>query len=247
MEASEFIITKGAFIGPISLLQELVEKRKVFINDISLADVADEFIQIIQSKREDGSRLTEEASFVQVAATLLLLKSKSLLPHFVVTPEEEESVLELARRFEIFERVRAQASVLNSIYGKQIYLDRIVSPSEEESYFTPDERLTSNYLHTILKRVRENLPQKTMPERVSVKQTVRLEDILEDLTKRIKKQISVSFSEFARVGESSKGEMVVYFVALLELIKQGFLEAKQQEQNGDIEMKYKEIAVPNYS
>ncbi|MEX0909920.1 MAG: segregation/condensation protein A [Candidatus Paceibacterota bacterium] len=247
MKKEDFTVQTSIFEGPLSLLLELVQKRKIFISDIALADIAEEFIVLIQ--KEDNKGLSKEASFIQIASTLLLLKSKSLLPHFDITDDEEESALGLARRLEMFEKIRSYASLVDALYGQQIHFEGHKEKNEElnASIFSPEERFSKELFLERVMRVRDNLPTRNEPPRIAIKQTVRLEDVLDNLSKRIKKYVALSFREFAQVGETSRGDVVVHFIALLELIKQGFLEARQSEASGDIELRHKEIAVPNYS
>src|ERR1700681_3762327 len=72
------IVKTRVYEGPLDLLLELIEKRKLLINDISLATVTDEYIARINSMPE--MPVGETAEFVALAATLLLIKSRSLLP-----------------------------------------------------------------------------------------------------------------------------------------------------------------------
>lgn len=244
MQESVFTISTPEFEGPLSLLLDLVQKRKVFINDISLAEVTDEFIDFI---KEDDETLSQNASFIAVAATLLLIKSRSLLPNFTLTAEEEESAEELKERLQALEILREKSQVIESLFGKNILALRKATKGRPESIFIPDERINKELLSERVKFISDHLPQREMPERVSVKQTIRLEDVLSSLMKRVKKHVAYSFREFAKIGEAPKQEVVVRFVALLELVKQGFLEAEQKELAGDIELRHQEVAVPNYS
>ncbi|MDZ7726179.1 MAG: segregation/condensation protein A [Candidatus Campbellbacteria bacterium] len=243
MSDNAFVISTGAFEGPLPLLLELVQKRKVFISDIALADITEEFLSVI---REQERSLKEDADFISVATTLLLIKSKSLLPNFELTPEEEESTESLTRRLEAFEKIRIKSNQLAGIYGKNVFLRRRV-PQSSQKHFIPDDNIAPRTLEEAIKNVRDHLPQKNLPERVTMEQTVRLEDVLESLSSRIKKHIALSFREFASIGRSSRRDVVVHFVALLELVKQGFLEAEQTSSNGDIKLKHQEVRVPNYS
>lgn len=243
MEQSTFTISTDKFEGPLSLLLDLVQKRKVFISDIALAEVADEFIKTLES---DKRSLAEDARFVSVASTLLLIKSKSLLPNFDLTPEEEESTEELKGRLLAFESLRSLSKIIEGQYGKNILsLRRVIR--NEETFFIPDTSITPESMSMRLKSVEYNLPQKHLPERVTVKQTIRLEDVIKDFSKRIQRHMSGSFREFARLGEAPKREVVMHFIALLELVKQGFVEAHQSGPRGDIELRHQEITVPNYS
>ena len=73
-----FIVKQQHFEGPLDLLLSLIEKRKLFINDIALAKVTDDFISHIQSLNQFP--MADSANFILIASTLLLIKSKSLLP-----------------------------------------------------------------------------------------------------------------------------------------------------------------------
>jgi segregation and condensation protein A len=88
--ASGFSVKTPIFEGPLELLLELIEKRRLLINDISLAAVTDEYMRRVAGM--EGSHLGETTQFVYVASTLLLIKSRSLLPVFELTKEEEESI-----------------------------------------------------------------------------------------------------------------------------------------------------------
>lgn len=243
MEESAFTISTPNFEGPLSLLLELVQKRKVFISDIALADIADEFIQVVKA---ENRTLAEDARFVSVAATLLLIKSKSLLPHFELSVEEEESAEELRERLIAFAALRKRGKLVEKLFAKNILMSRKV-PRDEVEIFVPEKATTPNLLHERILFVRAHLPARELPERVSVKQTLRLEDVLANLSLRIKKYVALSFKEFAQIGKAPKRDVVVHFIALLELVKQGFLEAHQKEPGGDIELKRQSITVPNYS
>jgi segregation and condensation protein A len=80
-----FSFKTEVFEGPLSLLIELIEKRKLLINDISLAAVTDEYMRRVAEM--ERSPLRETAEFIVLASTLLLIKSKSLLPILSLTEE----------------------------------------------------------------------------------------------------------------------------------------------------------------
>ena len=80
---SEYRVKTGSFEGPLELLLNLVESRKLFINEISLAGVTDDFLSYARALPKND--LAELTSFLSVAATLILVKSRSLLPGFIVT------------------------------------------------------------------------------------------------------------------------------------------------------------------
>src|SRR5210317_1605912 len=96
MEGNVFQIKTEVFEGPLDLLLQLVEKRKLFINDVSLAKVTEDYIDYVNAV--ERFPMADAAQFILIASTLLLLKSKSLLPSISLTDEEEESIENLERR-----------------------------------------------------------------------------------------------------------------------------------------------------
>ncbi len=92
----EYLVKTHIFEGPLDTLLSLIEKRKLFINDISLAQVADDYIAYIKSLNEFP--IADSSHFILIASTLVLIKSKSLLPDLNLTTEEQESIDDLEDR-----------------------------------------------------------------------------------------------------------------------------------------------------
>jgi hypothetical protein len=90
---SEFQVKTHIFEGPLDTLLSLIEKRKLFINDISLAQVADDYISYVKSLNDFP--IADSAHFILIASTLVLIKSKSLLPTLTLSEEEESSIEDL--------------------------------------------------------------------------------------------------------------------------------------------------------
>src|ERR1700741_5234695 len=99
-----FSLQTDKFQGPIELLLELIESRKMHISDVSLREVAEAFLSHIESFPE--LPVADTANFVYVASILLLIKSKSLLPNLELTREEEGSIDELEKRLKLFKLLK---------------------------------------------------------------------------------------------------------------------------------------------
>src|SRR5690348_9963488 len=119
---SNFSVKTSAFEGPLDLLLDLVTKRKLFVNDVSLAQVTDDFIAYIDQHEEFP--LGESAEFILVASTLMLIKSRSLLPTLELTQEEEESIHDLENRLQVYARVKELAAEVKKIFGKRIIFEK---------------------------------------------------------------------------------------------------------------------------
>ena len=101
----DFKVKIGEIEGPLELILDLIEKRKLHISDVSLSQVADEFIEYIKSFEEFP--IQDSADFILVASTLLLIKSKSLLPNLSLTPEEQDNIEDLENRLATYKNTRS--------------------------------------------------------------------------------------------------------------------------------------------
>lgn len=253
MKEGSYKVKTQAFEGPLDLLLDLVTKRKLFINDISLAQVADDFIKYLEEHEEFP--IGESAEFIVVASTLMLIKSRSLLPMIKLTDEEEESIHDLENRLALYARVKELVVGLRAIFGKKMIFEKTPSKSPLV-IFSPDSKTDTKNLYLALERVIESLPKKEPLTKVTVKKIVSLEEMIERLVERISKVSKISFKDFHGLSAQAgtKGSMtyekkvsiVVGFLAMLELVKRGAIRVTQ-EGRGEIEMEREDLAVPNYS
>src|SRR3989338_6833976 len=108
MDQTTYTVKTAAFEGPLDLLLDLVSKRKLFVNDVSLSQVTDDFMHYIENHEEFP--IGESAEFIVVASTLMLIKSRSLLPMIKLTDEEEESIHDLEDRLVFYAKVKELAA-----------------------------------------------------------------------------------------------------------------------------------------
>src|SRR6185437_17165579 len=97
-------VKTSVYEGPLELLLELIEKRKLLINDISLAAVTDEYIARVNAATDHP--VGETAEFVALAATLLLIKSRSLLPTLELSSDESRDIKELEYRLALYQIIK---------------------------------------------------------------------------------------------------------------------------------------------
>jgi len=243
MIKDQFKVKTQAFEGPLDLLLDLIEKRKLFINDISLAKVTDDFISHIQ--QFENLPMGESAHFILVASTLLLIKSKSLLPELNLTEEEKGDINDLETRLKIYQRIKDSSKFVQELFGKDIIFSqshaRPVSP-----VFAPDAEFTLERSLFLLKDLIGRLPKKEKLPQVVVEKVISLEDMIDTLTKRIQGSLRMSFKTFAGEHKENKVNFIVSFLAMLELVKQGIVHVTQDSNFGDIQMETKEVGVPRY-
>lgn len=230
------------FEGPLELLLNLIEKRKLLINEISLAEVADDFVAY--AKGLEKFPVAESANFILVASTLVLIKSRSLLPALELTEEEEGGVVELERRLKIYQQTRQLSCQVGVLFGKNpIFLP---TPPERTPTFSPDGRLTIAFVAELIREILKNLPKPEKLARAVVEKMISLEETIEHLTQRVNACLKMSFREFAKIGKEKKTNVIVGFLAMLELVKQGVIAVTQNENFGDIEMETENLGVPKY-
>jgi segregation and condensation protein A len=237
-----FAIKTDAFEGPLELLIELVEKRKLLINDISLAVVTDEYMQTVSAMQELS--LPNTAQFINLAATLLLIKSRSLLPVLTLSEEEESSIENLEERLRLYQLYREIAEEVKNNFGSKImYEPEYVPP--REPIFLPDRFCSELALCDALRDVISNLPKPNERPTAVVKSTISLEDMIKNLKLRIEREIQMKFSTI-RADEVEHKNVIVSFLAILELFKQGDIVVKQTGQFSDIEFELQTTPIPRY-
>lgn len=239
---SQFHIKTEVYTGPLDLLIDLIERRKLLINDISLASVTDEYMKYVSTL--DERSLRDFADFIILAATLLLLKSKSLLPILELTEEEEGSVEELESRLKFYQIFRNAARSIESIFGKTILRERPYV-ADRTPLFLPDKFTAIDPLKAAMYSVVQNLPKKVEKPKVQVRKIVSLEDMMINLQSRIEKQFSFKFKDFAGTA-TERGTVIVSFLAVLEMVKQGIILVTQTARFTDIDIERNGTSVPKY-
>ncbi|MFH1170707.1 MAG: segregation/condensation protein A [Candidatus Vogelbacteria bacterium] len=245
-----FAVKVGEFEGPLELLLELVEERELQINQVSLATVADSFIEhlkkIPQTHRLDGqAEMNILGNFVVIASTLILIKSLSLLPTLAVTGEEEEQIGDLERRLKLYQIVRQTMPQLQkALAGPAIFYrdsrGRVINP-----VFSPTAEITLTNLKLVMERLIRDLPKAETLPTTTVKKLISIEAVINDLTHRVQTALSMSFNDFVK-DKQEKVNVIVSFLALLELFKQGLVNITQTEHFADIKIETKDSNIPRY-
>ena len=247
MKGSSYTVKTQVFEGPLDLLLELVTKRKLFVSDVSLSQVTDDFIRYLEEHEEFP--IGESAEFIVIASTLMLIKSRSLLPRLTLTGEEEESIHDLEHRLALYARVKELAMGLKSIFGKRLIFEK--TPGKNPTIvFSPDSRTDTQNLLLALKTVIESLPKKEILPKVTVRKVISLEEMIERLARRISQASKISFKEFqgatkGKMTYEKKVSIIIGFLAMLELVKRGAIRVMQKDR-GDIEIESETVSTPTY-
>ncbi|HEV7702612.1 MAG TPA: ScpA family protein [Candidatus Paceibacterota bacterium] len=248
VEEETYKVKTTGFEGPFGLLLDLVEKRKLFINDVSLATVTEDFLA--HMNQLGGLTPREVTSFVLVASTLILIKSKSLLPNLNLTDEEQGDIKDLEERLRLYKLYIKLGGNIKSNFGKSI----IFAPLERKNnvlVFLPDEQISKDSMMAFARNVLGSMPKKVFLPEVEVRKVISIEEIIDKLTERIQDAMKMNFSEFAgkapgkQYTREEKVHVIVSFLAMLELVRNGILDAVQGSHSEDIIISKQEEEITN--
>lgn len=219
------------FEGPLDLLLQLTEEQQLDITALSLAEVTEQFLQYIKNLEQKNP--ANLADFLVIAAKLLVIKSKALLPNLDLGPEEEEAAFDLTTQLLLYKKFKEVGKFLKrlDLQGHQTWTREV--DFYEKIAFLPDPDMTVHALAQSLKVLANELkeiiklPQKIMEEVVSI--TEKIEHIQKLISQKIETSLSVLIKE-----AKNKTEVIVTFLALLELTKQKILQLEQNEMFSDI-------------
>ena len=259
---TDFKVKVGEFEGPLELLLDLIEKRKLHINSVSLSQVADDFIEHIKVLEEFP--MADSADFILIASTLLLIKSKSLLPNLELTSEEEGSIGDLEERLREYQKYKVLTLQIQKMFGHFLFFAD--EPKNRLVVFAPSKELGVESLYRAMAELLQNLPKPRLLPQVIVEKVISLEEMISALAERVQKSFKMSFSSFIKASNSAKASMdksadgkdfatskgdkinvIVSFLAMLELVKRGAMRVSQQNHFADIEMESENLNTPTYS
>jgi segregation and condensation protein A len=224
------------FEGPLDLLLYLIKKEELNIYDIPIARVTDQYLEYLELMQLLDLDIAGE--FLVMAATLMHIKSRTLLPPDQLEQDEaeEDPRAELVRRLLEYKKFKEAASQLASMESQQKHLFPRVGSAEPEPIEVPRDILFDANLFdliTAFTKVLKDIPKEVFHEIVKDEFTVAQK--MHDIIHMMVEKTSIFFMELFRAARN-KREMITIFLALLELIKQKIVVVKQAQVFGDIEI-----------
>jgi segregation and condensation protein A len=228
-----YLVRLQVFEGPLDLLLHLIEKQELDITAVSLAAVTDQYLEYMRHlERVSAENL---ADFLVVAAKLLLIKSRALLPAPPAAEGEEEEDLaeELAQQLREYKRFKELAQQLGQreADGLRAYLRVAAMPRLDReldlSGISLDDLLAAVQEALSLQPESEPLADRVAPLAISIS------DKIQSIETMLAQRSSFSFHRFLRQA-TSRAEIIVSLLALLQLIKAGRARVRQEQLFGDI-------------
>ncbi|MCI5108258.1 MAG: segregation/condensation protein A [Candidatus Pacebacteria bacterium] len=242
-----FTIKQQSFEGPLELLLSLIEKRKLHISDVALSKVADDYISYV--KQYENMPVAESAHFILIASTLTLIKSKALLPMLDLTEEEQGDIEDLENRLREYKRIKELSIHVQNMFGKSCMFPKN-HQGNIEPVFSPEEGMNTNNIVEAIKRVLRSLPKKEVLQKTVVDKVISLEEMIDKLTNRVMGSLKMSFSDFSgkksTMTKEEKVNVVVSFLAMLELVKEGIVSVVQDKRFDDIQIETQNVGLPTY-
>jgi segregation and condensation protein A len=225
-----YIVKAGNFEGPLELLLSLIESRKLFINEVSLATVTEDYISFIRSNKEIP--VSSITSFVVVAATLVLIKSRSLLPNLALSKDEEKDISDLERRLKLLQKAQEGGELIKKLFGKR-YIFPGTLRRNSAPVWSPDPKITIEIMLASLKGVINEIPVKESIPEVEVMRIMSIDEMIGNLSDRIQTALTLQFSDISRntnphaTPKEQKVYTIVSFLAMLELVRTGIIDVLQ--------------------
>ncbi|MFA6974063.1 MAG: segregation/condensation protein A [Parcubacteria group bacterium] len=226
------------FEGPLDLLLELIEKEEMQITELSLANVADQYLEYI--KNNQNIQLDNLAEFLSVASKLILIKSRALLPILEFSQEEEAEIKDLAKQLEEYKKFKEAAMALGKIAERGRISYAREGFSGIKTFFYPPENMNVFDFKKYFQAVLAEIPQIEKLEEEIVREVMTLEEKINDLQNVLRQRIETSFADLT-AGAVDKVEVIVSFLAMLEMVKQRIIEVDQDELFRDIKLKVKTV------
>ena len=234
------------FSGPMELLLQLIERDELDISSVSLAAVTDQYLVHMRHVKE--KQLDNLTEFMVMAARLILIKSQSLLPRpHDKSSDEEDPGEDLARQLLLYKAFKGTAQHLDrrQVNGIRTYV-RLVRPERP----VPELDLAGKNTTDIWEGARRVLGLGASdPTRVSeilAAPVVTVREKIDVIVVALRLGPMVRFFDFLRRGQP-RSEVVMTFLAILELVKMGLVLARQQSPFGDIEIARQGEGVDKYS
>ncbi|MFO7559657.1 MAG: segregation/condensation protein A [Desulfobacterales bacterium] len=235
MPENDYKVKLDIFEGPMDLLVYLIRKAKVDIYDIPIALITDQFLEYIDWMKSMNIDFAGE--FLLMAATLTQIKSRMLLPSHDDDEEEEDPRMEIARPLAEYLQIKAAAEELmeRSLLGEDTFSR---TASKEDIPVNQDDKMINvglfeliDAFQTILNNISPDHRVDFSADKISVK------DRINQIVDLFENKGSITFEELF-AGKYDKRNIVVTFLAILEMAKLNLIRIVQHIQSGSLRLFY---------
>lgn len=236
LETTKYDLKLDNFEGPLDLLVYLIDKNKMDIYEVKLSDITEQYVNYLKEQEELNLEIASE--FVVMASTLLLLKSKSLLPKDV-EDEAELTEEELLRRIIEYKKYKEISKLFKeniNEFSKRVYKlpDNIELPKRKiEKEFKPED-IIEKYKDLIERNENKKNENAKNIEKIAIHETYSVADKVKDIFRELAKRPKFVFNSLFKLSEKPKAEVVTAFSGVLELSRRNKVNTEQEKLFGDI-------------
>jgi segregation and condensation protein A len=229
--SSQYEIQLPIFTGPLDLLLRIIEQEELDITTVALAQVTDQYMAYLAEL--ERREVKELADFLTVAAKLLLIKSLALLPRPpALVPEVEDVGDELVRQLQTYKQFKKVASLLHEREKQGLYSYVRIAPRPRLEPQLDMGDVTLDDLLTVVQEALGAVPGPSAGE-VVAPVTVTIDEQISYIENRLARRRQIRFHDILSEA-STRVEIIVTLLALLELIKQDRVQVQQEQMFGEI-------------
>lgn len=234
-DENEYRVKLENFDGPLDLLLHLVKEAKLDITTLKLSEVTEQYLEFM--KQIDTLDMEKASEFIEVAATLLEIKSKKLLPRLDDTPlspeeDSEEKLLKRLQEYKLFKEASEDLKNLEDI--NRMYKEP--EPSANKYKIIIKDMKLENLLDAFTKILQKvHLEEKKFEEKQIVRDRFTVQEKMSAIKDAVLIRKKVGFTELFDK-DSTKSEVINVFLAVLELLKLQVIKIKQEDSFSDIEI-----------
>ncbi len=236
LESKKYELRLDNFEGPLDLLCYLIDKNKMDIYKVNISDIADQYIHYLKKHEELNLEIASE--FLVMASTLLLVKSKGLLPKENEDEAEitEEELLRRILEYKKYKEISKQFKERILVFSKRLYKlpDKIELPKQELDKNFTKEDIVERYKLLIEKNEKKKNENAKNIEKIAVYETYSVSEKVKDIFRELVKKPRFVFGKLFSLKEKPKAEVVTAFSGVLELSRRNKITAEQKEIFGDI-------------
>lgn len=244
LETTKYAIQLDNFEGPLDLLCHLIDKDKVDIYKVKISDIADQYIEYLNEMEKLNLEIASE--FIVMASTLILIKSKGLLPKEADDEAEltEEELLRRIIEYKKYKEISKKFKEFYAEYSKRVSKlpEKVELPKQKLEQEFNKEIIIEKYKSLVTRnedKVNENAKN---IEKIAIMDTYTVASKVKEIFKELVRKKKFVFGKLYSLNKRPKAEVVTAFSGVLELSRREKVETSQEELFGDIIVEKKKKA-----
>ncbi len=236
LESKKYALRLDNFEGPLDLLCYLIDKNKMDIYKVNISEIADQYIDYL--KEQEKLNLEVASEFLIMASTLILIKSRGLLPKEVEDEAEltEEELLQRIIEYKKYKEISKTFKARIEEFSKRFYKlpENIELPKQVIEKEYNKEEIIEAYRNIVNKNENKKNENAKNIDEIAIHETYSVSDKVKDIFRELVRKPKFVFGKLFSLNEKPKAEVVTAFSGVLELSRRNKITAEQNEIFGDI-------------